>query len=109
MPVLVDAKIMAYVTNHNMITIEMGFFKPYKMADKGETGKKNVLAKILVYTRFFTHFICRLVTKSWKTHQGQGVKNSCAIIIRLSCALCKKKAVRTAFVGSQYYDNRPTR
>ena len=40
MPVLEEAKTMAYVTNYNMITMAMVIFKTYKMADKGEERKE---------------------------------------------------------------------
>ena len=40
MPVLVEAKTMVYVTNHNMITMAIVIFKIYKMADEGEERKE---------------------------------------------------------------------
>ena len=63
MPVLEEAKITVYVTNHNMIAMAMVIFKTYKMADKLE---ERVLTKILVYSFFIEPFICLFVTMNWE-------------------------------------------
>ena len=61
--VLEEAKTIAYVTNHNMITMAMVIFKTDKMADKGE---ERVLTKILVCSCFIKPFICLFVTMNWE-------------------------------------------
>ena len=63
MPVLEEAKTMAYVTNYNIITMAMVIFKTFKMADKGEG---RVLTKILVYSCFIESFNCLFVTMNWE-------------------------------------------